>query len=81
MSNVNHSKKNTTNLESSNRARVHLRIGARAGQGSVFIAFVTQTACQLEMIVALSLITAKEAKDHEVAVEWSLTSISNGRLA
>ena len=33
------------------------------------------------MIVVLSLITAKEAKDYESAIERDLTGISNGTLS
>ena len=32
------------------------------------------------MIVALAIMAAKEAKDHEAAIEWSLTGIINGPL-
>ena len=58
-----------TNTESTNRVRVYARVRVRAGKAKVVIAFVTQTAWQLKMIAALALITAKEAKDSEVAIE------------
>ena len=69
MSNGNQSKKIITNPESNNRARAHSLIGARTGKEIVVVAFVTQTAWQLKMIVALALITAKEGKDYEAAIE------------
>ena len=60
---------------------MHTRARVRAGQAKEVIEFLTQAAYQLKMIAALALITAREAKDHEVAIERALTGISNETLA